>query len=158
MEMVCILTRHFSFLWATQSIPWQTVGLLSHRLNFILNEGSWTVKDSTYKLNVRAYDDKNEWIGVLLTLAHPMMIRHLLDDILKQNSDMKFSNSNSQMPQHIHMHVMVREVVLSTWVMLLVLELKMLLWIVHTMHITPDIAVIMRMQVSRARVSMNSLL
>ena len=72
-------------------------------------------RDSTYKLSVRVYDDKNKQrIGVLLTLAHPMMIRHLLDDILKQNSDMKFSNSNPQMPQHIHMHVMVREVVLST--------------------------------------------
>ena len=58
--------------------------------------------------------ETNESVHVLLTLAHPMMIRHLLDDILKQNSDMEFSNSNSQMPQHIHMHVMVREVVLST--------------------------------------------
>ena len=32
---------------------------------------------------------------------------------------------HSQMLQHIHLHAMARELVLSTWTMLLALELKM---------------------------------
>ena len=57
-----------------------------------------------------------------------------------------------QMPQHIHLHVLARELARSTLTMLLVLELKMLLCIVH-MSVIPQTVSTLRMQVFFVRVS-----
>ena len=94
------------------------------------------------------------WFGVQLKQRDPLPFTQLKrsDPLQSLNSVKYLSFSSPQMLPHIHLPVMVRELVRSSWTMLLALELKMLLW-TAPMTVTHLTAPTLRMLVFCASVS-----